>query len=580
MHKYTPIEIAISESELDEILNNKTTKFEFNPEQAYENLSEGNKKALKHLVKAAYVMNSVYLKQDNPHNTLVKQYLEQEIVYGNTHAEKALAIFNIFNGVEGEDGLSKEPIRILKEIKALKTKNVYPSDLTKEELIEYLKENIEQAAAILSYDTIVERDRERLVAVPYFIEYKDEFESAAKELLLAAKETDHSGLKEYLTLQAQALTCHDPEFAYKADKAWANLKDCQLEFTIGRECYDDTFTGSLVEDKEFMNLMNEYRITVKSKDFIGVRVGIIDLESTQKLANYKNHLAAMGELMPLKDKYPAPDDQSESDEAKQTLADVDLVYLSGDYRACRPGITIAQNLPNSDKLAVQLNAGNRNVFHRQVRQTENPERKQKMLNSLVEESQHKWYDKESDHLFTIGHELCHALGPKSTADGKDKKSVLGDGYGDIVEESKADLGSLVTVDYFVEKGIYTEEQANSIFLTWAVKQLPLSEPSLIQAHRVREVMQLNYFIENGAIVFEKDGKLSIKSEKITETARKMLTEIIQIQLDGDAEKAKEFSDKYRAWNDTLEYASEMLKKLEPKPYKLLITPLADRLLAE
>lgn len=577
---YAGYELNFTEQQLDEILNEKSTKYEFNPIEAYEKLSEGDKKALVHLVKAAVSLNSVYLKQDNPYNMPIKEALESAASQGYSVAEKALTLFNIFNGIEGEDGLSSEPIRLFKGLSAFKTKNVFPVDLTKDELVEYLKQNVHLAPAFLSFDTVVIRQDSKLMAVPYFQAFKDEYEAAAKELLLAAQETTHDGFREYLRLQAQALTCHDAEFAYKADKVWANLKGCPLEFTIGRECYDDTFTGAIVEDADFMKLMSDNGITVKSKDFIGVRVGIIDLESTEKMADYKNHLGNLAELMPLKDKYPSSPADEEGEEAKQTLADVDLVCLTGDYKACRPGITIAQNLPNSDKLSVQLNAGNRNVFHRQIRQTENPERKQKLLDALVEQSQHKWYDKEADHLFTIGHELCHALGPKSTLEGRDKKSALGDGYGDIIEESKADLGSLVSVDYFVEKGLYTTEQANSIFLTWAVKQLPLSEPSLIQAHRVREVMQLKYFVEKGAINFVKGGKVSVNPKKMTAVAKEMLEEIIQIQLDGSPVKAKEFADKYRAWDETLQYASDTLKTLSPKPYKILVSPLADKLLSE
>lgn len=57
----------------------------------------------------------------------------------------------------------------------------------------------------------------------------------------------------------------------------------------------------------------------------------------------------------------------DGEELKQTMVDVDLADLEGDYAQCRGGITTAQNLPNNDKLSVKTGGGRRNVYHRQVR---------------------------------------------------------------------------------------------------------------------------------------------------------------------------------------------------------------------
>jgi len=579
----TPItpKLAISEKELDEILNTKSTTYVFNPQEAYDELAEGDKKALKHLIKAGKALDSVFLKQDHAKNIEVKKALQKAADAGNTHAAKALQLFNIFNGIEGQSGLDPKPVRLFKDLESDKGKNVYPADLTKEELVSYLKKHIEQAPAILNNDSIVKRKGSRLEAVPYSIAFKKEYEAAAKELLQAAKETTHKDFAKYLRLQAQALISTDPEYTYKADEAWANLKDSPLEFTIGRESYEEGLTGAVAEDKELVDLIEQNGFSIKPKDFISARVGIVDQASTQNLADYKNHLKTLSELMPLKDQYiQSVDTKKPGEETKQTLADVDLVYLGGDYAARRPGLTLAQNLPNDDKLSVQLNAGKRNVFHKQIRQTENPEARQKLLDNLIDSSQHKWYDKEADHLFTVGHELSHSLGPIKTKSGGDKKASLGDGYGDIVEECKADMGSISSVPYFVQIGKYTPEMANKIYLTWAVRQTPLSNPPLNQAHRVREVMQLNYFMEKGAIKLEKGEKLSIVPEKMASTAKQMLEDVIKIQLEGNPAKAKEFVDKYRQWNDKLQYISDVRQNLSPKPFKIIETPLADRILGE
>ena len=530
------------------------------------------------MVKAAQELDAVFLKQDHSKNLEMKEALNKAAQNGDIMASKALKLFNIFNGIEGNDGLQKDPVRVFEDICLYKGKNIYPEDLSPQELIDYLKNNIEQAPAILSNDTIVKRENNELVAIPYLMAFRKEYTKAAKQLLLAASYTTHKELAKYFRYQAQALVSADPEYAFKADKTWANLKDSPLEFTIGRESYEDTMTGAVAEDKELMAMIESNGITIKSKDFIGVRVGIVDIESSENIADYKNHLKALSELMPLKEQYKQSVDVETGESVKQTLVDVDLVYLSGDYCALRPGITLAQNLPNDDKLSVQLESGNRNVFHKQVRRTFDPVRRQKLLDTLVENKFHKMYDNEADHLFTIGHELAHSLGPMTTLAGKDKKVSLGDGYGDVIEECKADLASLISLEYFNKIGKYSPETIKKILLTWAVDQMPISEPKITQPHATREVMQLNYFIENSTIKIEKGGKLSLDYEQMIPVARQMLTEVLQVQLDGDAQKAKNFVDKYRTWNETLQYVSDTKKSLSPKPYKVLVNILADRIL--
>ena len=396
---YNGYKIALSENELDDILNNKVTKFVFNSVDEYNALDLGDKEALKHLVKAAQALTTVFLKQDHHKNIEMKQALESASEAGDTYAQKVLEIFNVFQGLEGNNGLSADPVIIFEGLNASPNKNVFPPDLKKEELIEYCKKqieegNIELVKGIFSYDAIVKRDEAKLISVPYTVEFAEEYEKAANELLLASKQTTHKGFKEFLEFQAKSLLSKDPKEAeyneYLADKIWANLKDCPLEFTIGRENYDDFMTGSVLEDKNFAELLAKNSIEVKPKDFIGARVGIVDLKATKELEDYKNHLENLAKLMPLTEKYPKIENKNKSEEGKQTLADVDIVYLSGDYAACRPGITLAQNLPNDDKMASKLNCGNRNVFHKQIRRTENPERRQRFLDSLVELSQHKW----------------------------------------------------------------------------------------------------------------------------------------------------------------------------------------------
>ena len=52
----------------------------------YSQLADGDKKALSHLVKAANILNDVYLKQDNPKNIEFRDFITSEANKGNKQA--------------------------------------------------------------------------------------------------------------------------------------------------------------------------------------------------------------------------------------------------------------------------------------------------------------------------------------------------------------------------------------------------------------------------------------------------------------------------------------------------------------
>ncbi len=555
----------------NKLLNEETREIQFNPVNQYNALADGDKIALTHLIKAGKILNNVFIKQEHERGLEFKTELEKR-AGSDELAKKTLELYNIFNGIEDE---RKERTYLFKNIKLADGRNLYPKEVKPEEIIEFLKKNPDKIEEILSNNTVVKRIENGFVGVPYQVEFKEEYQAAAKELLEAAKYSTNSQFNEYLQLQAKAMTSTDPEDAYLADVAWIKLADAPLEFTITRECYDDKFTGKVLEDKELSKIIAEKKLDANSKDMIGIRVGIVDVKASRDLADYKNHMKNFARHLPLANTYAQSVDAVDPAlGSKQTLVDVDLVYMGGDSGASRPGAVLAQNLPNSDKLAAKRGAGNRNVFHRDMRKSFDPEIRQRFLNELIDENQRHLYSDDADHLFTIGHELTHSLGPMKTAQGLDKKTSLGD-WGDAVEEAKADLGSLLMSDYFVKVGKYTPQQMDEIMLTWAAGLLSQEPPSKAQAHAVRRVAQYNYMRGCGAITFDVGGKLKIHPEKFIPAANSMLTEIIKLQLNGDAKAAQEFFDKWFVWTDEQEYASKILKSMKPKIYKKFNPILAE-----
>ena len=545
----------------------------------YLTLQEGDKQALKHLVKAARLLDKINMQLDNPHNLPFKEFLEREIENGN---EKAKLTKILFDGQKGVCALDREShmVELAKGIKMRAGKGVYPQDLEKEEfhkiLIKMLKSGkTKEVEKILNQRSVIERDGEFLKAIDYIDKFSADFAIMADEIEKAAKVSTNRDFNEFLELQAKALRKADPMLDAYADKKWATLQDTPLEFTITRENYSDELTESVIENSELKKLLDENNITPVAKDFLGGRVGIINKKGTEAILNVKKFLPLMAQNMPFNDKYVQninPDKES-----KQTMVDADLVTVSGDVGEFRAGITLAENLPNDDKLSVKLlDGGRRNVYHRQIRLITSDDAKEKMkkrLEVMLNPELHKFYNDEADHWFTVGHENGHSLGPKSGTEGLGK-------YKSIIEENKADMVSLSMLDVLTNAGMYTPEQRREIIVTYATDNMMTSKPTMSQAHRVRSVMQNYYFIKEGAITISKDGVLDINIEKIVPSAQKMLKEIIQVQIESDFDKGEKYVLQNFVWTNEMETMAKNIKKVSKTLNGRVEEPLADKLITE
>lgn len=539
----------------------------------YTSLAEGDKKALKHLVKAAKILEEVFLKQDNEKNIEFRTFLRREAKKGNKDARMALKLFNAQKGIIAVDSEAKFVV-LAKGEKEIPQKAFYPKDLKKQEFHRILTKMLnegktEEVKEILNTRSVIIRNGKHLKSIDFTQKYEKEFKKAAEEIEKAADFSTNEDFNEYLRLQAVALRKNDPMLDAYADKKWAELQDTPLEFTISREQYADEMTGTVVENEELKQLLKKHNIEPISKDSIGVRVGIINKEGTEKLLGIKKYLPMLAENMPFNSEY----EQSITNDAKQTMVDADIVTLAGDEGAYRGGVTLAQNLPNIDKLSFTIGGGRRNVYHRQIRQISDYKKLQKMLDAVLVPDLHKYYDAEADHWFTIGHENAHSLGPKKGTEALGK-------YQGIIEENKADIASIAMVEILKEQGFYTEEQKNKILTTFAVDIFLKAKPNLSQAHRVRSVMQANYFMKNGAIEVDKQGFVHVNIEKMVPTAKKMLNEIIRVQLSKDFSKGEKYVLDNFVWTKEMEKVAKKLKKIDKTLNGIVKTPLADKLLRE
>ncbi|MCI1273402.1 MAG: hypothetical protein LKG27_03085 [Clostridiaceae bacterium] len=577
-------EFNLSLEELEKRTNKDylATKKLLTPESSeYLNLKDGDKTALKYLVKAGDILEKINMQLDNKENLPFKKFIDDEIKKGNKQAELTKILFDAQKGICALDRESNK-IELVKGVKELPGKGLYPTDLSKDEfhniLIKMLKSGkVEEVRKILNQRSVIERDGDELKATDYIDYFKEDFAKIAEFLDKASEVSTDSDFNEYLKLQAKAFRGADPMLDAYADKKWATLEETPLEFTITRENYADEMTESAIECPELKKMLDENKIEVISKDFLGARIGIVNKEGTEYLFQIKKYLPLLAYNMPFKDEYEQnikPENKIMDEgpkSSKQTMVDVDLVQVNGDVGEYRAGITLAENLPNDDKLSLTIGGGRRNVYHRQIRFISDYKKLQKRLNTLLDKEQHKYYLNDADHWFTIGHENTHSLGPNKGTEALGK-------YKSIIEENKADMGALAMLDVLQKNGMYTKEQVEQIVVTFAADNFLKSKPTLSQAHRVRSVMQNKYLLEHGAVELTKDGKIHVNIDKMVPTAKKMLSEIVRVQIDGDFKKGEKYVLDNFVWTDEMEKLAIKMREIDKNLNGRVEAKLAEKLL--
>lgn len=564
-------EVNFSEEELDNILTEKTRNIELISREfeGYKNLPVGDKKAIDHLIKAADIINNVALEQDNPYNLEIKREMEK-LAVNDAYVSKVLQLFNCLNGVAGNNGIDKEPVRIFKNLPLFKGKNFYPTDLSEKEFHEIIlkmaeRGKIEELKKILSARTMVRRNGDELKSIDYTEYFAEQFSEIANELEVAAYYCTEPEFKEFLSWQVQALLQNNQDMDMLADKHWALLQNNNLEFTISRENYEDEMTGTVFNNPDVAKVINDNNIEVVAKDTLGCRVGLVNKEGTEKFLKFKQTIPYLAQWMPLNKQYKQ--NSFSAEDLKQNMVDVDLIALTGDYAMCRGGITQAQNLPNNDKIAVKCGGWRRNVYHRQVLLSYDVENEKKLLNRLVDPELHKYVDHAQIIVFDIGHENGHSLGP--TAEYQNSLGV----FKHIIEEHKANVFSIASIAELAKKEArFTKEDLKKIYASWVVETLFLrARPIFSQPHRMASLIEFNYLFENKVIWFDSNKKLHIDFDLIGMVAYRLLEETIRVQLSKSADNAKAFINRWAVWGEWSRHIADVQQELGVKPYIKIIT---------
>ena len=385
--------------------------------------------------------------------------------------------------------------------------NYYPSDMTKAEFETAVAAGGARADSLKGLYTVVRRDAAgKLYAIPFHQIFAAQHQLAASKLREAAALAEDPGLKNYLTLRAQALLTDDYQ---PSDFAWMDMKNNTLDIVIGPiETYEDALFG--------YKAAHEGVVLVKDRDW------------SARLQKYAALLPALQRGIPVAEEYKRETPGGASD-----LNAYDVVFVSG--QANTGAKTIAINLPNDEE--VQLKKGARRIQLKNAVRAKFDRILMPIAQELIVPDQ--LHNVTFDAFFgnVMFHEVSHGLGIKNTINGKGVvRTALKERYS-ALEEGKADILAMYMIRALNAQGQAASPNIEDNYITLLASMFRSVRFGATDSHGRANVVAFNFLQKMGAFTREPSGKYRVDMAKMRDAADSLAARIIRIQGNGDYEDA-------------------------------------------
>ncbi len=472
-------------------------------------LPESERTALAHMIRAAQVMDALFLGQVWAGNTAMLSTLASD---DSVRGQARLRYFLINKGPWSRLDRN-EPFMPGVPAKPAAA-NFYPADATRAEVEQWIGTLTGPARqAATGFFTTIRRDGNgRFVAVPYSLEYQAELAQAASHLEAAAAATTQPTLKAFLEARAAAFTSND---YYDSDVKWMEL-DATLEPTIGPyEVYEDEWFNYKAAFEAF--------ITVK------------DAAESARLQQFAASLQEIEDNLPIDPRYRNPKLGSLA-----PIAVVNTVFSAGDGN--RGVQTAAFNLPNDERVVAAK--GSKRVMLKNNQQAKFDTVLLPIAQVALAPADRKNVAFDAFFTHILMHELVHGLGPHSITVGGRATTVRQElkETSSAVEEAKADITGLFALQFLIDKGRLPKEMEGTIYTTFLASAFRSIRFGISEAHGRGQAVQLNYLLDQGAFSVNADGTFAVVPGKIREAVAALARDIMTMQAVGDYAAAKTLLD--------------------------------------
>lgn len=472
-------------------------------------LPESERTALTALVRAAQVMDALFLQQVWAGNeALLAQLLRDDSPAGRARLSYFLLNKGPWSRIDEQApfvaGVPAKPA----------SANFYPAGATKPDVEQWLARLSGPAreAATGFFTTIRRGPDGQFTAVPYSLEYQGELAVAAGYLREAAAATTQPTLRAFLEARAAALLSND---YYESDVRWMEL-DASIEPTIGPyEVYEDEWFNYKAAFEAF--------ITVK------------DAAESAKLQALTASLQSIEDALPIDPKYRNP-----RLGAMAPIAVVNTVFSAGDGN--RGVQTAAFNLPNDERVIREKGSKRVMLKNNQQAKFDTVLRPIAAVALPAEAQAHVAFEAFFTHI--LMHELMHGLGPHGiVVNGRTTtvRQELKETYS-AIEEAKADISGLFALQFLVDRGTLDGRLEQTMYTTFLASAFRSVRFGITEAHGRGQAVQLNYLLDRGAFRVGADGRFAVDPARIREAVTDLTGEIMTLQAEGSYAKARAMLD--------------------------------------
>ena len=537
-------------------LIDKTQTIRLAPDVSH--LSAGEKTAVAKLIEVGKIFQELYEQQRHPQATSAyRDLLQLDKRLGSQPATQNLVtIDRLFQGPIATTLENKrEPFLPVEPIQP--GKNVYPWGVKKEEIDAFLTAHPEKREAILDLRTVVRRatamnaqkdlatlraypvldtlhpglktelttlsrgargaaSSPGFYAVPYSLAYAPELMRAHGLLNEAANavQPDDDEFARYLRNRARDLLTNDYE---SGDAAWITGRFKNLNAQIGSyETYDDELFG--VKTFFALNVLSTRR-----EETTALRQAMRGIQAIEDSLPYEHHKK-------IREDIPVGVYDVVADFAQSRGGNTATILPNESYLARRYGRTILLRANIMRDPSIFVSTGS-------------------TFEAAVGAEQAKELTSDGNFYRTLWHEVGHYLGVDRTKDNRDLDEALQENAS-ALEEMKADLVALFAVNALRKQGYYDDAQMRSVYAGGILRVMQNNKPRRDQPYNTMQLMQWNFFLENGLLTFE-NGILRIHYDKYHEVVAKLLKKVLDVQYQGDKSASDRFIDEYTKWDENL-----------------------------
>lgn len=496
----------------------KIARIDMNTDTSF--LSDEEKAVINKLIIAANYMSDIYLRQRSEDNPEVRAEIEASNL---PNKDLLLDMFDLHFGPW--DTLDEaHPFYGDKEMP--KGAAFYPEDMTQAEFNAWLEAHPEDREAFTSLYTVIRRDGDKLVAIPYREHYREWLEPAAQALREAADITSNPSLKDFLAKRAESFLTDE---YFESELAWMDLEGTPIEVAIGPyEVYTDGLFGYKAAYEAFITIKNP--------------------EESAAVARYKDYLRDMEANLPVDESYKNFKRGFES-----PIAATEQIHGGGDNV---PGVqTIAFNLPNDERVREAKGAKKvllNNVLEAKFKLILAPMAEHILVPAQAEQVMARYMALE-----TLFHELSHSLGPGTitkngveTTVGAELKELYS-----AIEEGKADIMGVYNILFMMEKGELPKAERDSMLASYFVGMFRAMRFGTDEAHGQGAAFQYAMLKEAGAFSTDTETELFVLDfDKLEAAVTDMVRTVVMLQGDGDYDAAQAFLNTYAKLDDAAKAA--------------------------